>query len=393
MRRTPFTSPSASRRSRRSYYNLDVDILYDDIRFIIPRPTDRYKISPIIPLFNVNPYEYVYENDNKFFYILIISNEKLSYNYTFNIKKPKLLTDFKYKTINALPNLIDEKDYYKIKIPKGDYNSLLVETIVTSNDIKLTLSKDNIQYPLIHKKNIQLSYYLYQFLISKNNETDLYINYYDNFDYGYINFVENIYTIYSLNTITTCEKYNQIKPKLEITGQNFKIKVNITSYFYYFYPDIIKYYIIINAVDYNSFIGCYSIDFMSFYYIITNKKKINKSNNEFITTIEDKGNNETIEIEFNMDVEPKDYNKIVFVPVKNNSNLIEFNHIMVGYFNYIKEENNKPEETNNWIVIIILVLLLFIIVGFVIFIIFHLLCKKKKSSIEEINQPIMKELN
>ena len=62
-----------------NYYNsyYDTQISYDDLKFIVP--INKYKdiylyniISPIIPLFQVNPYEYISENDeNKFFYILI----------------------------------------------------------------------------------------------------------------------------------------------------------------------------------------------------------------------------------------------------------------------------------------------------------------------------------
>ena len=157
----------------------DVEISYDNIQFIVPisRPkyTYSFSISPIIHLFNINPYEQISQNDdNKFFYILIYTyiNRLL----TFYIQKPIIFTDIlKFKTINVLPNLINNIYYYKIKIPKGDYYSLLIETTSSYEDIKMSLSKDNIQYPIAH---INLRGYSDNLIIYNiNNDKDLYLYY------------------------------------------------------------------------------------------------------------------------------------------------------------------------------------------------------------------------
>ena len=147
----------------------DILISYEDFQFIAPldkfEVTSSGRISPIIPLFKVNPYEHISEQDNnKYFYILIYLLK--GSNKEYSIKQAKIYTDIlKFNTINPLSKL-DKKYYHQLKIPKTDYNSLLIESIFTLDHIKLTLSKDNIQFPITQWQNN----YLYQFIINNDNK-------------------------------------------------------------------------------------------------------------------------------------------------------------------------------------------------------------------------------
>ena len=282
-------------------------------------------------------------------------------------------------TLNSLPKVADKKYYYQIKIPKGDSNSLLIETI-DSNEIKLALSKDNIQYPII---GAELKFYRYRYVINNNKEKDLYLNYYKtDYDYGYINFIDykDPFNGYDIRLD------NNKDPKVEqITGSN-KIQVSFTSSSYYFYPDKFKYYIIINAIP-NGDPNYYD----SLYSIITNKKKIDKSKNEFMTIIEgDEGNNEFFECSIDIDIKVKDFNHIVIIPVRKDNNLVELYNIKRQQFYY---SYNEPEETSIWVIIgfIFLCILGLVLIFFIILIVYTIFCKKKKSSIEDINEPIVKD--
>ena len=358
---------------------IDIQILYDELKFIVPEKSiNRYSsLSPIIPLFKVNPYEQIYEkNENKYFYILIYRKYAKFY---FTLKKPKIFTDnLNLNAINYLPKVKDKKYYYKIKLPKRE-NPILIETIyLWSYDIKMTLSQDNFQYPL---NQGFINYNLYQFNIeNNNNKKDLYLNYYDtDSDIGYINFAENIPYIYPYDSLK-----KKLKPEVkQIEGKN-KIKINMTSSSYLLKPIVVKYYIIIN-VFYQEFD---KEDYDTFYSIITNKTKINKSKNQFLKIIEDNGTNEIFESEIDINVELNEYNNYIhIIPLRKENNLIELSLHSFGEFNYI---NHKNESRKSKTLIIVLS-----IIGAILIILFALIickaCKKKKSSIEDdMEGPILK---
>ena len=364
-----------------NYVNSQYDVLisYDELQFIVPtyRINASYclsKISPVIPLFKVNPYEFIQEEYNAFFYILIYVYNGTDKN--FIIKKPILFSDTpKLKTLNIIQKS-DTKYYYQIKIPKRDYNSLLIETSFSKNDIKLGLSENNILYPITQKKK---NLYFYQFIIN-NNEKDLYLNYYETDSDGYINLVENICSFNAYNS-----NNSNLKPKIEqIEGEN-KIKIKIFSSSYYFYPDIVKYYLIINAVNYSDFSN--EDNYTDLYSIIANKRKINKSNNEFMTIIEDKGTSEFFECEVDIDMELKQKNQFFIVPMRKENNLLELDFISHGEFNYINYESKKT----------LILIIVFSIIGAILIILLALIlyiriCKKKRPSIEELNDPIVNDL-
>ena len=173
-------------------------------------------------------------------------------------------------------------------------------------------------------------------MIIKN---DLYINYYDHYDsdYAYINFVENI---------SSYKKYiyssKILKPKVEQIEGKKKIKINITSISYILYPNIVKYYIIINALSYNF----HHYTFDPLYSILTKKRQINKSNNEFMTIIEDKAIKEFFECEIAIDTDLREdkENDINIIPVGNENNLVELNYMMTGKFKYKNLKSNERQQ-------------------------------------------------
>ena len=118
-----------------------IDISYNKIEFMTLKImnnyygiNDIYEYSHFVPLFKVNPYSHIpnksNKSDEKFFYILLF-NYGNSDSYI-SIKKPKLYTDINLKKMNIFPQLKgdDEKYYYKILVPKGDYDSLLIQTVL-----------------------------------------------------------------------------------------------------------------------------------------------------------------------------------------------------------------------------------------------------------------------
>ena len=119
-------------------YYYDIHISYDDLKYIIPSikqatffPYNSLStITPIVPLFKVNPYNQISYNDNNKYIYILIYNYNGDYLY-FSIKNPMILNEsLDLNTINIIPKPIDQKYYYHIKIPKGDYNSLLIKQFI-----------------------------------------------------------------------------------------------------------------------------------------------------------------------------------------------------------------------------------------------------------------------
>ena len=160
----------------------------------------------------------------------------------------------------------------------------------------MSLSKDNIQYPIAH---INLRGYSDNLIIYNiNNDKDLYLYYYlteYDCDYDYINFVENVYYFNSYYPL-----FYGFENIEKIEGEN-KIRFNITSASFYLYPNIVKYYVIINFIpdEKKRYQKCYQ-EIIS---IIIGKKKVNKLNNEFMIILEDNGTHKYFEGEFYIDIE------------------------------------------------------------------------------------------
>ena len=107
----------------------DTQIIFDNLEFIVPMKKNK-AISPIIPLFKVNPYAQISEDsEDKFFYIVIYMNRFVEYKTRiYIIRKPKLYTDIQFNTINVLPKLDDTK-YYHI----NKFNCLLLHYLGHQN--------------------------------------------------------------------------------------------------------------------------------------------------------------------------------------------------------------------------------------------------------------------
>ena len=350
------------------YENNDVQISYDYKEFIVPMNLTKI-VSPIIPLFKDNPYKYISEEENKYFYIMIYSY-RILYDTpkTYIIKKPKLYNDIQFNKINVLPNLLDKdnkKYYYKIKIPQGDYNSLLINTLIV--DTRMTLSNNNIQYPLVIGYNNPVIYF-------DNNKKDIFLNFYETDpNFGYINLVKNYYNYNNKGVNGQYEKNLKVN---QIEGEN-KIKIKMNSLSYFYYPDIFKYYIYINVFDY---------DYQSheIYSRITNQKKLDESN--FMTIIEDDGTKEIFEYEIDIDINlnEEQSNSITLIPVRKEINLIDKYNIQRTYFDYKNHNQNSSKKT---ILIIIFAIVGAILIIVVLIIVFKVR-KKKGNSIDDLNEPI-----
>ena len=85
-----------------------------------------------------------------------------------------------------------------------------------------------------------------------------------------------------------------------------------------------------------------------------------------MTIIVDNGTNQTFECEIELDIEPKESNYIVFIPVRNETNLLELNYNIEGKFNYKKEESKKT------LIFVIILIIVFCLIGVILIIYFAL---------------------
>ena len=106
-----------------------------------------------------------------------------------------------------------------------------------------------------------------------------------------------------------------------------------------------------------------------------------------MTIIEDKGTSEFFECEVDIDMELKQKNQFFIVPMRKENNLLELDFISHGEFNYINYESKKT----------LILIIVFSIIGAILIILLALIlyiriCKKKRPSIEELNDPIVNDL-
>ena len=294
----------------------DVRISYDKIAFMVPM-FYRYHnplYFQIIPLFNIDPYITIFKEDeesqDKFFYISIFNNMKEKIDIF--IQKPKIFSEIKLNIINKLPPLDAEqqKYYYKIYFPKGDYNSLLVQDI---NQNYKSFSKDFNIYSLEHfYQNYQIF-----LLVDKNDRmnNNSYLNYYNtNPSDSYIKFIPNNEFIYSDGV------YNELRIRTkmnisQIEGKN-QLKITINSYSYYLEQSF-KYYLFINTPN----------DLVYINSIINKFKNLDQNKNQIMMILDD--NREKEIFEYNIEINDNLYegnnssldNKAFFVPVNKDVNI------------------------------------------------------------------------
>ena len=348
-----------------------VEIAYNKLEFIIMKEFEKQlEISPIIPLFRDNPYNGIKnlkESNNKYLYILIYSYQDQQ---NIIIKKPLAYDNIFYNKINTLPKSkeANKKYYYKLKLSEigNNFKHLFFQEINAGLSIKVTISKNNIEYPFIPFKDF---YQLFNILI--NNEeikkSPVYINYYDiDYNDGYINFIESnesnnpdYLPLFKLDPIVQ-----------QIEGTN-KIKIKMNSLSYILFPNIIKYFLIINARD----------DIYNIYSIITGKKEVNNSNCELMTIIEDNGTNE--KLDFNIEINIKliedgfRKNNIYIVPVNIKNNIVEKKYLKNIDFYYINVDPKRSENENKGAGTLLIVVIIIVSILLIIAILFFILRKKK----------------
>ena len=352
--------------------NFYIDISYDKLELITKYNKKNHKdVSPVIPLFQVNPYNYIKDNsinsNEKYLYIYIINE----YNYEQNIyiKKPIIYSDVKFNKLNVLPQL-KEKDsiyYYQLKIPEPkDNNYIYVQNKRAGFPQKMSYSKNNILFPILDKS----LYTYYNIPYDKRDKNSVvYLHFYDVQDNpGYINFIEtneHIYRDYSPLT-----KLNLTAVQLE--GKN-KLRIKLNSLSYTFYPDLVKYYFIINMED----------NYGALYSIISGQKKPDKSKFQFMSVVEDNGAKEIFQRDIKIDIDLKgDYfksNNIYCIPVNTKTNLIELNYIEYISFEYKNLSFYQKHEILIWS-IVISILFIIVAIGIIAYFYFK---RRKKSSLEK----------
>ena len=363
-----------------SYINnyLYIDISYDKLEFQTKYSKDLYEnISPVIPLFQVNPYKYIQKNlldnsEDKFFYIFIFNEDYEEKN--IYIKKPIIYSDSKFNKINVLPQLseVDAIYYYQLKIPEPQNNSyVLVQHKRGEFPQAMSISKNNIQYPILNDGDGNLYYNIpYD---KRDKKSVVYLNFYDVEEKpGYINFIETNEHIYS-------DYFKFLELNLtasQLKGKN-KLRIKLNSLSYIFYPNIVKYYFIANMDD--------NIDVL--FSMLTGQTIPDKDKHQFMIEIEDDGKNEIFEKDIKIDIELDENTKnVIFcIPMIKKTNLIERTYIESTLFEY---KNLTFFEKHKFLIV-------FLIIGIVLFIlilaIIILYLKCRNTSIRELEDKVLNE--
>ena len=332
------------------YY--DLQIIYDRIEFIVSNNDIYYddysSISGTknIPLFNTNPYLSIPEEDresnNKFIYILIYNTNK--YSFVLSIKKPKLFSDININKINRLPQLKgeEEKYYYKINFPKGDYNYFLIQTnnayYIDYNKFSIT---NNLNYYTLNEY-----YYYYNIPIDKNDimNNNLYLNYYDASSVdNYINIIARKEIFYSEKEKYSYNDHFRLIKDISQTIGNKKLTIKLNSYPYNFLNQPTKYYILIIAREdfdnYYNFKSIYNYNLSNIFSIINGYKSPDKNKNQTMIILEDNGEKNEIEYEVEINDRSSKDSYAILVPVIKNNFYIDISFIDNSYFTFEYSEH------------------------------------------------------
>ena len=358
-----------------------IDISYDKPEFLtkFDKGID-ITISPDIPLFQVNPYKYINEkslnSSDKYFYIFIFN--KYNYQNTIYIKKPMIYSNITFNKINTLPQLTGNNKiyYYRLKIPEPhDNNYVLFQSNIGVFPQLISFSKKNIQYPYLQNS---LYFYYYIPYDKRDNNSDVYLNFYDVQDPVYINFIEANERVYK-----DYFPISEIILKVEqLEGQN-KLKIILKSLSYMLYPNLVKYYFITKLDNYKE----KPLDILS---LITGQKKPNRTEYEFMTVVEDNGENEIFEKVIEIDIDLKGSNRMYCIPINSKTNFIEKNYIDFKYFDY---KNWPTNSHKNKFYTLVIVLVIIIPIILLIIIIVCYLKRHNKNSLysKELENNVLKE--
>ena len=349
-------------------YYLDVQICYDKIQYIVPNIRNVNEFFPIIPLFNTNPYLTIQNesNDNKFFFILIYN--ELTYENIIYIKKPKIFSEINLSTLNKLPQLKNEnkKYFYKIVVPKGEYNFLLVKY---SNSMEGTNNKVNFAISLIQKNNqFCFDYYYNNFInipidITDMNEDNIYLNFYGtHLTEGYINFIPSN----KLIPTSYIDKFKFNMKVEQIHNNNNKLKIQINSFSYYHGQIPCKYYILINtSLEY------YKLNVIIHSIIYNN----NKNQKKIMLVFDDDGLKEKIEFEINIPIRLNSFNNITIIPVSKEL-LVHEEFMDTSNFNF----TNIKKSSNPTLIIILSIIGVLSLIIIIIIIFYIRRCKKSNNN-------------
>ena len=360
-----------------------IDISYDKPEFLIKFNKEIDKaISPDIPLFQVNPYKYINEKSlntsDKYFYIFILNEH--NYQNTIYIKKPMIYSNITFNKINTLPQLTGNNKiyYYRLKIPEPhDNNCVLFQSNLGVFPQLISFYKKYIQYPYL-----QASSYFYYYIPydKRDNNSDVYLNFYEVEDNpGYINFIEAKDRVYK-DYLPISEFILKVE---QIEGQN-KLKIILKSLSYMLYPNLVKYYFITNFENYNE----KPLDILS---LITGQKKPNRTEYEFMTVVEDNGENEIFEKDIEIDIDLKSSNRIHCIPINSKTNLIEKAYLDYKYFDYKNwPTNSHKNKSYTWLIVLVVIVPIILLIIIIIFCYFK---RRNKNSLysKDLENNVLKE--
>lgn len=314
----------------------DIYINYDKIEFAVGLDNSASKgMYHITNLFKLNPYLNLKNEKDKYFYITIIGSKYNNKNSILMIKKPKLYKyNFQFNKINIIPELTNKNKqyYYKIEIPKGNYNYTIVQTY--SENYSNFISKNDFFYKEL---NMDLNIYNQEILYNNLDSESLYLIVYKMNNIGFISFVPK--NEYYLNSYII--KANNMFYNISQIENQSKIKVNLDSFSYH-YSRKYKYYIFVNTTSKP----------LEIYKMIIGQKKPNTSRSEKIIIFEDNGLSKSLELYFDVEMEKanfkygEEYISYLILPVNVENNLFDVSKKMDGHFrfDFLPEWNKKKKQ-------------------------------------------------
>ena len=312
-------------------YHFEIEIAYDKLEYIVPRQIDgNYYHSKTVPLFKINPYSMISENEtyseDRYFYILIYNSNKYELNAL--IKKSKIISDIKFNELYILPELNGENEnyYYELNLPKIDYNYNYLSVQIINGDNPLQSINSSFYHDSFYNH-----FSLYDGINFLDNSIQC-LNIYDTKDISYIIIAPSNESNYNNYGIDNLMKLNSKIEQIEDTNK-LNIKMNSLSYYYSYLK--FKYYLIINLEE--------NLNSKIFEIISGNKKP--DENQEILVIEENNNNNEIFEYEVEIKKNLSSYNNsIIIVPANKENNIILFNFRERNEFNFISHKEGDEEE-------------------------------------------------
>ena len=305
---------------------MNIQINYDKIEFAVPK-IENTLMNTIIPLFNVNPYLTISNkddiNNNKFFYISIYNK----YDTQIYIKKPKIFSQVQLNTIHVLSELKDEnnKYYYKIPFPKGNYNSLLVQYFSYNTEREIIFNKNTNQYSIIRDTTYLNNLFNIPFEKNDINEYNTYL-----ICKGTAN-KESYINLITSNDLIFYPRYDSFEFKIVVNQTNNAQKLNISfnSYSYYHGQKPCKYYFIFNNDN-------------DYYSIISGYKQLDSTKKEILLSFENDELEERInlELEISIDLYEDIENRIKIIPVSKENCILQSIESFSFYLKKIKKKRS-----------------------------------------------------